>query len=100
MDKKQLDDFVGNWIEKWCSSCVDVKVRVQNFVHPMEITVTVYDAHVSNTLCETHFNVGNDFQYRCFTRCMDRILMSYCKSYRETKLTLHDIGRFRTNFSD
>ena len=80
---KPLDDFVDKWIEKWSSSCVDVKVRVRNFVDPMEITVIVYDGHVSNTLCETHFNVGNDFQYRCFKWYMDGILISHCKQYCE-----------------
>ena len=56
--------FVDNWIEKWSSSCVDVKVRVRNFVHPVEITVIVYAGKLI-THClkvilklETHFSTG------------------------------------------
>ena len=63
---RELDVFVDNWIQKWLSSHVDVKARVHNFVHPMEITVTVYAGTFENTLCESHFKVGNPFQFRCF----------------------------------
>ena len=63
---RELDVFVDNWIQKWSSLWVDIKVRVCNFVHPMEITVIVYADTVKNTLCKSHIKVGNTFQFRCF----------------------------------
>ena len=82
MDKR-LDHFIDYWMKKWSSSHVDVKVRVRNFVHPMEVTVIVYIDNELNTLCKTEFKIGTKFQYRCFKRCTEGLLLAYCKTVHE-----------------
>ena len=56
MDKR-VDSFVDKFLEKWTSSCVDIRIRVRNFVDPIEVTVVIYDGDVLNTLCKAKFGL-------------------------------------------
>ena len=82
MDKR-VDSFVDKFLEKWSSSSVDVRIRVKNFVDPIEVTVVIYIEDVSNTLCKIDFRINSEFQYRCFKRSMAGLLIAYCKRCRE-----------------
>ena len=55
-----------NFLAKWSSSCVDVRIHVRNFVDPIEVTVVIYMEDASNTLCKVDFRISSEFQYRCF----------------------------------
>ena len=68
---------------KWSSSRVDVRIRVRNFVDPIEVTVVIYVEDVSNTLCKVDFRISSEFQYRCFKRSMAGLLIAYCKRCHE-----------------
>ena len=48
MDKR-VDSFVDKFLVKWSSSCVDVRIRIRNFVDPIEVTVVIYVEDISNT---------------------------------------------------
>ena len=60
MDER-VDSFVNNFLEKWSSSHVDIRIHVMNFVNPIEVTVIVYDQDVVNTLCKAEFKIGSEF---------------------------------------
>ena len=84
MDKR-VDHFVDTFMEKWSSSKLDIKIWVNNIVHPIEVTVVIFHEHIEMTVCEFQFKIGSQFEYCCFKRCMEGILISYCKHYRHLK---------------
>ena len=50
---------MDKFLEKWSSSHVDVRIRVRNFVDPIEVTVVIYVEDVSNTLCKIDFRISS-----------------------------------------
>ena len=61
---------MDKFLEKWSSSCVDVRIPVRNFIDPIEVTVIIYIEDLSNKLYKVDFRISSEFQYRCFKRSM------------------------------
>ena len=75
----ELIILLDTFMEKWSSSKLDIKVWVNNIVHSIEVTVVIFHEHIEMTVCEFQFKIGSEFEYHCFKRCMEGILISYCK---------------------
>ena len=84
--QKSLDKFIDDWLMKWSSSHVDVKVCVKNYVQPMDVTVIVYVGSEANTLCNLQFAISSVFHLWSFKRCMNGVLYSYYKCCHENKI--------------
>ena len=80
---RRLECFIDNWLKRWSSSMVDVKIKVEGRIDPIQVTVVVYRDSEDNTFCTCQFWIKTEFQYRCFKWSMCGLIHAYCKTIRQ-----------------
>ena len=48
---RRLECFINNWLKRWSSSRVDVKIKVEGITEPIKVTVVVCVDYNDNILC-------------------------------------------------